>query len=325
MEKITGNTIPEEIEILKPYAPYLMWAPQPPGEEPQYKTITEWTELFPTWPKESIISGLERLAMLAEKRKVLYDVYTPEEIAEDPEKEAVKIWFMPAEVQPSEKPFVLCFAGGGYSVVCSDVEGFPTAARLNRLGYNVFVPTYRVGLPDLMPRPLEDVAAILRFILSHKEEFGITCGEYVVNGFSAGGNLTCTWGLADLGYGKYRLPKPKALFPIYPVTTWEIFEPHAVDGLWKQMFGEHYDPETVKEYDIVKCLTEEYPPCCLVHAKDDATVPYRNSVLLKEALDERDIPVMLELAETGGHGFGDGRGTDAEGWIDRAVSFLEEL
>ena len=28
MEIINENTIPEEIEVLKPYAPYLMWSPK---------------------------------------------------------------------------------------------------------------------------------------------------------------------------------------------------------------------------------------------------------------------------------------------------------
>ena len=155
MAIITCDTIPEEVEVLKPYAPYLMWSPLPEGKEPSYKTLAQWHEMFPVWPIESMRVGLERVAELAEKGKILYDVYSAEEVAEDPTREDVKFWFMPAMKQPSNKPFVLCFAGGAYMSVCSDVEAFATAKRMNELGYNVFVPTYRVDVPDLMPKPLE--------------------------------------------------------------------------------------------------------------------------------------------------------------------------
>lgn len=325
MEKITRSTIPEQIEALKPYAPYLMWGPSPAGAEPKYSSIQQLGENFPTWPLDSMIIGLERVAALAEQGPVLYDVYSPEEVAADPTRKDVKVWFLPACEQPSDKPFVLCYAGGAYQFVCSNVEAFPTAARLNELGYNVFVPTYRVGLPDLMPKPLEDVAATLRFIFANKEAFGITNEEYVVNGYSAGANLTCLWGMASTGYAKYGLPKPLALAPIYPVTAWDTFPPEALNFFLGVMFGSKNTPENVAAYDIIQNMTADYPPCYIVHAKDDGTVPYQNSVLLKEKLDSFGISGVLELVETGDHGFGDGRGTPAESWPDRAAAFWENL
>ena len=60
-------------------------------------------------------------------------VATPEECADDPEKADVKLLYMPAEKQPSEKPFVIALAGGAYTCVCSIVESIPTTARLNEL------------------------------------------------------------------------------------------------------------------------------------------------------------------------------------------------
>ena len=47
--------------------------------------------------------------------------------------------------------------------------------------------------------------------------------RYIVCGFSAGGNLTALWGTKNHGYAAYGLPKPEALFPIYPVTDLHLF------------------------------------------------------------------------------------------------------
>lgn len=47
--------------------------------------------------------------------------------------------------------------------------------------------------------------------------------------------------------------------------------------------------------------------------------------MLNDALEKNGVRCVLEQGETGEHGFGDGRGTSVEGWIDRAVSFTESL
>ena len=51
----------------------------------------------------------------------------------------------------------------------------------------------------------------------------------------------------------------------------------------------------------------------------------QKSMELKKLLDEHHISVELELIERGGHGWGDGSGTMAAGWPDRAAAFAEQL
>ena len=50
-----------------------------------------------------------------------------------------------------------------------------------------------------------------------------------------------------------------------------------------------------------------------------------NGQILKDAIEKADIPCVFEQGEQGEHGFGDGKGTSVEGWIDRAVKFSESL
>lgn len=295
--KITADTRPSDVELLKPYLNYLMYKCVPVDKLAVEMTYAEMKAEQPTWDVDSMIRGTEHLCEIAAVRQVMYDVYSSEECAADPEKEDIKLFFLPAAQKPSDKPFVLLTAGGAFTCVCSLVESFPTAARFNELGYNAFVLNYRVGQNPALPRAEEDVAAALRFILSHKETFGIGSEAYIVSGFSAGGAVTVTWGSKNEGWGKYGLPKPKALFPIYSGASAEYLQN----------------------------IDSDYPPCYIVHAKDDPLVPYQNSANLKQFLDEHNIPAQLELAESGGHGWGDGSGTSAAGWPDRAAAFADAL
>lgn len=323
--KITADTRPADIESLSLYKDYLMYKVVPEDRPAVEMTLAEMQKDQPTWNIESMIRGLEHLDRLASANNIMYDVYRPEECEDDPEKKDVKVFYLPADQQPSNKPFVLLISGGAYTCVCSIVESFPSAARLNELGYNCFVLNYRVMQDKLLPKPEQDVAAALRFILDHKEQFNLVNDSYIVSGFSAGANVTVIWGTEANGWKKYGLPAPKAMFTIYPVISSEYNYPAARDWFLTMMFGKGYDMATVKSFDIPETFTSAYPPCYIVHAKDDPMVPVRNSIELKVLLDQENIPAELELIETGGHGWGDGSGTDAAGWIDRAAAFSENL
>lgn len=338
MQEILANTKPSDIETLKPYLKYLMYKCVPADRPAVEMTYAEMHEDQPTWNVDSMIRGTKHLCEIAEKQQIMYDVYTQEECADDPEKEDVKLFFLPAAhtsaisadsesvgTSGKEKPFVILISGGAYTCVCSLVESFPTAARLNELGYNTFILNYRVLRDPLFPMPFQDIAAALRFILNNKAGFGITTNEYIVNGFSAGANLTSVWGSEKNGWKKYSLPRPKALWLIYPAISSDYLYEDGKDWFLSMMFGKDYDMETVRSYDIPDTFTPSYPPCYLVHAKDDPAVPYRNSVELKKLLDSHDIPAELELIEHGFHGWGDGSGTEAAGWPDRAAGFTESL
>ena len=59
------------------------------------------------------------------------------------------------------------------------------------------------------------------------------------------------------------------------------------------------------------------------HNKDDASVDYRNSQMLADALEQYGVAHELHLYPTGGHGIGLAEGKDAEGWLEQAFSFLQ--
>lgn len=324
METITEKMKLNEIESLKEYRGLLLYNSEVNGKPSESYSLEELQKGIPAWNPESALNGLKRLQELAADHQVMYSVYDEEECQDDEQKKMVKIWHFPPE-EDKKAPFLFVIAGGAYCSVCSAVEAFPTAVHFNKMGYHVLVLNYRIGRDKVMPKPLDDLAAAYKFVVSRKEEFGLATEEYGVCGFSAGSNLTNLWGTKERGYAHYNLPKPLVLFPIYTYISVSDENKERNREFWNIMCGKDAGPEEMEKYKVSKMLDQDYPPCYIVHCKDDSTVPYENSVYLYEQLKKYGVKVQLKLGEKGGHGFGDGRGTDVEGWPEAAIQFLEKL
>ena len=325
---ITVNTTFKEIreiENLKIVIPYLIGN----GESmlTPDKTLADLQKASPTWAAVDMAYGLQRLQEIADTHQTyLYDVYSEKEISEEPGKANVKLIHFPAT---GSKKFVVLAAGGGYGAVCSLVEAFPVAAKLNEMGITVFCLNYRVGPPELMPKPMEDLAAAYRFISKHAHIFKVDAKHYAVGGFSAGGHLAGAWGTKDLGYRKHQVPAPEILFLGYPLLAmWRTIYP-LPEGISKQMltgyFGEDYTEEKCKPYNIDENVDAKYPSVYLVHAENDDTVPIWGSQDMAKVLEENHIIYRFEHPRTGGHGFGLGSTCEASGWVKRAVDFWNSL
>lgn len=308
-----------DIPEVKPFIPYFIGRNGSPVSMPGTMTLREQNRPD---PNRDIYAQCDGVNYLLERifrgEKVLYDVYTPEEIAVEPSKASVKLLYF--GVEEAGKPFVMLCPGGGYNSVCTVIEGLSTAQEFNGLGYPVFILNYRVGYQDLLPDPIDDVAAALRYIFANAEEFGVSTDHYAVGGFSAGGHLAAEWGTDNLGYAQYGLPKPDALFLVYPVI--DLLIRKGREAAMDRYYGGHTS-EILSKYCVNQHLWEGYPPSFLVHCKDDTGVPPRNSIAVSEGLNGLGIPNELLLGEYGGHGFGSGRSTAVEGWTARAAAFWE--
>lgn len=280
----------------------------------------------PTWSADDMLLGLQRVEALAEsKEEFVYSVYGEEEIKADPEKEHVKLFHFPAQ----SKAFVILASGGAYGSVCSLSESFPVAAKLNELGVTVFCLNYRVGPPNLMPKPMDDLAAAYRFIAEHADMLEVDPARYAVGGFSAGGHLAASWGTKELGYHKYGCPAPEILLLDYPmISMWKAVGrmPEPIRNMmFTGYFGEHYTEETCKPYNIDDNIDKDYPPVYLIQAENDSVVSIENSQKMAELLEQYQIPFRYEHPKTGGHGYGLGSDADAAGWVERALEFWKEL
>jgi len=219
-----------------------------------------------------------------------------------------------------DRPFALILPGGGYNDVCSLIEGYTTALEFNKLGYNAFVGNYRVGKAAHYPNPQADVAQMLTFIFDHAEVWKVSKKNYAVAGFSAGGHLAATWGLKQVGYGAYHLPKPNTLFLAYPLIS---LQGGPVALRCRKLFlQEDAETEVVqRQYSVQLQVDAHYPKTFLWQCSAD---PLKDSALLAESLHNAGVRHEYQVYDGGAHGVGAGIGTVAEGWIAKAVTLWEE-
>lgn len=254
---------------------------------------------------------------------MIYNIYSKKEIKERPQRKKV---VLESYIIGQNAPTVLICPGGAYKFVSDSNEGRPFAEKLNARGFNAFVLFYSVGSGNgRFPYPLEDVARAIQFIKSKEQELQIDADKISLMGSSAGGHLCAFFASQYQRFekeydGKDYSLKPNAVVLCYPVITM-LEQTHKVS---RQIFLGAFSGKAEREKASVELnITSDYPPVFAWHNKDDGSVDVQNSIMLHEALEEKGIQNELHLYETGGHGIGLAEGKDAEGWIEKAIDFLE--
>ncbi len=266
--------------------------------------------------------------------EVIRHIYTEDETEADPSKAAAKLYYFPALSGRKSKFIVVC-PGGAYAASALSGEGFPTAAKLNELGYTAFLLDYRCGKNGGNFAAEEDLAAAIRYITAHAQELNVEGEDYALLGYSAGGNLAGLFGTEENGYAKYEgIQKPSVLLLGYPWCNLNIrsFSPvkillyAALNSVGcRGLIGKGASKEEKQKMRIPWQVTDQYPPCYIVHGTKDVFVPpATHSDVLAEALKKNGVSYQYEKAEGITHCFGIGDGTAAEGWVRRAVKFWEE-
>ncbi len=259
------------------------------------------------------------------KQAMKYDIYTKEEITERPPRKAV---YLESYLASPGAPFVIVCPGGAYEFVSDSNEGKPFAEKLNEAGYNAFVLFYSVGPGNAQnPHPLNDVARAIKFIKDRADEFKVDKNRFALMGSSAGGHLCSIFSarysefMTETDGTVYDL-RPSALLLVYPVISLE----NPTHKLTQTNFlGLRNSKKDRAAASVQYLVNEDYPPTFTWHNKDDTSVSCENSIMLKQALDKCNVRNELMLFEKGGHGVGLAEGKDAEGWIDHAISFLNEV
>ena len=283
----------------------------------------------------NLAAGFEALFRQARTGDWYYPLYSQAECLEDPNRSGANLVWLPSDADgASSRPFLLLVPGGGFVNVWNLTEGWPIAARFNRLGYNVFILTYQVsGGNRLLDREMGDFARALRLIRDRAEHFAVDPSRYLTCGFSAGGYLVCLWNVREKGYAFHGLPKPKACFPVYPLTSWKQYiedRQKSGDSSWENEYADGAffgcDLRTAAESPFeIPDHAEGFPPCAFFLTETDGLVNPEHSRRLARALTRLGIPCRMEIGASGGHGFADGSDMCMDGWIERAIQWYESL
>lgn len=217
---------------------------------------------------------------------------------------------------------IIC-PGGGYSLVCSFIEGTPIARRLNEMGISAVIVYYRVKGKAKFPNPQNDLAKAIKDVHDRAEELNLDMNNYSLWGSSAGGHLVASMGTDNMGYVKYNLPKPGCLVLSYPVISMDKDITHM--GTHDNLLGKNCDTDKEKYTSINLHVTDSYPPTYIWCGDADTTVSPVNSQLMAEVLNEASVPSKYELFEGVEHGVGPASGTTASEWMNHAIDFWLSL
>ncbi len=238
--------------------------------------------------------------------------------------------YLPPKEKAVHVAIVVC-PGGGYVNISAGHEGSDVARRLNEEGIAAFVLKYRIPDDHTMIKeeigPLQDAQRAIQIVRSRSKEWGINPNRIGILGFSAGGHLAAS---AGTHFNKTYISNPQGIslrpdfmILIYPVISFTDSIGHI--GSRDQLLGKNPSQEKIMNYSNELQVTDHTPPAFLVHAKDDDTVPYANSIVFAEALKKHRVPVKLFTFEKGGHGFGLINKTSDIRWMDLCLEWLKQL
>ena len=216
---------------------------------------------------------------------VFYDIYTEAEKAADPDKRNTGLFFFKGT--PGAK-FAVCNAGGGFAYVGAMHDSFPHALELSKKGYNAFALIYRPGAQTAC----EDLARAIRFIFENAEMLEVDTKDYSLWGGSAGGRMAAWVGsYGTAAFGKTDLPRPAAV---------------------------------ILQYTGYSEYSELDPPTYACVGDSDGIASWRLMQQRLKLLSELGTSTEFHVYPGLGHGFGLGRGTVAEGWLNDAAAFWEK-
>ncbi|QPH41678.1 alpha/beta hydrolase [Pedobacter endophyticus] len=222
---------------------------------------------------------------------------------------------------------IIC-PGGGYGALAFSHEGIDVAKRFNAIGISAFVLKYRLPSNEIMNDKtyalLQDVQQAIYLVRKNAKKYKVKSNKVGIMGFSAGGHLAST---LIAHYDDVRIANPEKikLRPdfaalIYPVIS---FEESVHTGTMKNLLGPT-PPDSLKHYfSANKNVNKKSPPTFFVHAKDDATVPVANSIVMHDALKQNHIDTDIYLYEKGGHGFGLHNKTSDVDWFNLLSAWLK--
>lgn len=252
--------------------------------------------------------------------QITWQVYTPEEIAENSSLGMVQLYYFPAKTANAK--YAIVVPGNGGNTTAELNEGASIANQLHELGYAAFVLRYRSFLNASDNAPLYDIANAVKYLTENADQFGVQRENYALVGFSSGGQIAGIFANKERGYGSYQVERPGALLLGYPVVDLTVMKPlyHILYDIgtcgWRYYWA-----------NLCNMVDADYPPVYFWWGKNDvvlssAEMPGQHRDF-DRTLERNNIPHQMVVYQNAPHSIGTGNGTDAEGWMTDAVAFWE--
>lgn len=233
--------------------------------------------------------------------------------------------FLPP-LEEKNRPAVLFIHGGGW------IEGDRSQLRgygilLARLGFVCMCNSYRLSNESIWPAQVQDVNCAIRYLRANATDLGLDPNRIGVSGNSAGGHLSLMAAATNYdqifegnGGSNEVSSEIKAVCAIYPPTTIRQLEMlNPLENAFLMLMGKEAKKEDFDKASPLNYVTEDYPPCMLIHGSADSVVRLKDSTKFYEKLIEFNRPASLHIFSEEEHAF------DGEPDYGRAIADLQAL
>ena len=233
--------------------------------------------------------------------------------------------FLPP-LEEKNRPAVLFIHGGGW------IEGDRSQLRgygilLARLGFVCMCNSYRLSNESIWPAQIQDVNCAIRYLRANATDLGLDPERIGVSGNSAGGHLSLMAAATNYdqifegeGGSNEVSSEIKAVCAIYPPTTIRQLEMlNPLENAFLMLMGKEAKKEDYDKASPLNYVTEDYPPCMLIHGSTDSVVRLKDSTKFYEKLIEFNRPASLHIFSEEEHAF------DGEPDYGRAIADLQAL
>jgi alpha-L-fucosidase 2 len=203
-------------------------------------------------------------------------------------------------------PTAILIHGGGWRVGDKQVFIQPIFQPLTDAGFVWFSINYRLAPAHRYPAAVDDVTTAVRWIKAHAREYKADEKRMALIGESAGGHLAALVGARDgrrLGIA--------AVVPFYPPCDMEglALGEDKTDAAFKAVsaFLGFTEPDDrarrlLRESSPITYVNKDMPPFLLIHGNKDQTVPYSQSVKMRDRMKQAGASCELYTVEGGAHG-----------------------
>lgn len=181
----------------------------------------------------------------------------------------------PRDAKKDKIPVIVSVHGGGFVYGSKEVYQF-YAASLAERGFAVINFNYRLAPKYKFPSPVEDLNAVLSWLLDHKGEYPFDTKNVFLIGDSAGAQIGCQYGVlySNENYAKIMgIEKPEITIRAlsFACGTYNLKKRILAEGN-KGLMRDYVTKNPTKfgeKLDILEYITKEYPPTYLFSSQSD--------------------------------------------------------
>ena len=200
-------------------------------------------------------------------------------------------------------PVLLNIHGGAW--VYGDKKVYaPYCMYLATQGFAVVNASYRLAPKHTFPAPLEDVGAMVEWVVDHAEEYGLDVSNLFFVGDSAGAHLATAYTAVQLNeayansFPGIKVDErfiPKGLLLNCGVFDIEVEwkkQGRALTPFLTDLLGEKPTVESVKQMSPAQFITSDFPSVHLTTSNGDFL--RKHSYRLKEVLEKKSVEVVFK-------------------------------